>query len=246
MRINIKNFKNVITKATLNFGIETLQLRFSDRIQSNMLNSNGTCVSILNVENNVLDTNEALVFNFSDPANNVIPFIMLYDNEQIDLSLTDLFMKFIDNDQITKVGFCSDAAVRLLGSSDVQNVDWIYEMPINIDLIKKFDKIKKIGARFGKVYFTINDHKLYIETSDKTNRFSNGLKFKLADNIDVSDISIVYGYTDMVNFFHCIEMNLDKNFILKISYDTDQGLGCIYTTSENGEEKYALISRAES
>lgn len=242
MRINIKNFKNVITKATLNFGIETLQLRFSDRIESDMLNGNGTSISILNVQNNVLDTNEELVFNFSDPSNNVIPFITLFDSEQVDLSLTDLFMKFIDGGQITKVGFCSDAAVKRLGSTDVQNVDWFYEMPIDLDLIKKFDKIKKIGSRFGKVYFAVSENKLYLETADKTNRYSNGVKFKLAD-IEMPDMSLAYVYTDMVNFFHCIEMNLDKHFTLKIAYQEDQELGCVYAFSENNEEKYALISR---
>jgi len=243
MQINIKNFKKVITKATLNFSIETLQLRFSDRIESDMLSTNGTTISILNVENNVLDTNEELVFNFSDPSNNVIPFVTLFDNESAQLSLTDLFMKIQDGQQIAKVGFCSDTAVKRLGSTDVQNVDWFYEMEITNDIIRKFDKIKKIGSRFGKVYFSINDNELFLETSDKTNRYSNGVKFKLADGIEIHDISLSYIYTDMVNFFHCIEMNIDKGFKLKLAYDNEQGLGCVYTHSENNEEKYALISR---
>lgn len=242
MQINIKNFKKAITKATLNFSIETLQLRFSDRIESDMLSANGTTISILNIENNVLNTNEELVFNFNDPANNVIPFIMLFDSESVELSLTDLFMKMQDGQQIAKIGFCSDHAVKRLGSNDVQNVNWFYDIDITDDLIKKFEKIKKIGSRFGKVYFYTNENVLYLETSDKTNRYSNGVKFKLAD-IQMDDISLAYVYSDMVNFFHCIEMNLDKGFKLKLAYDNEQGLGCIYAHSEHNEEKYALISR---
>ena len=149
MRINIKNFKDVITKATLNFSIETLQLRFSNRIQSDMIDGNGTSISILDVENNVLDTNEELTFNFGDPANNLIPFIALFDNEEVDLSLTDLFMKFMDGEQITKVAFCSDAVVKRLGTDDVRNVEWFYEMQIDQELLNKFDKIKKIGFKWN-------------------------------------------------------------------------------------------------
>lgn len=242
MRINIKNFKNVVTKATLNFSIETLQLRFSDRIKADMLNGNGTSISILNVENNVLNTNEELVFNFGNPNNNLIPFIALFDNEEVELSLTDLFMTFKDGQQITKVCFCADTAVKRLGTDGVKDVDWFYEMSIDRRLIEQFDKIKKIGSRFGKVYFTVDDNRLFIETADKTNKYSNGVKFKLAD-IEMPNLSLAYVYNDMVNFFHCIEMDLDKNFTFKISYDNEQELGCVYAFSEQNNEKYALISR---
>jgi hypothetical protein len=57
--------------------------------------------------------------------------------------------------------------------------------------------------------------------------YSNGYKVRLADDIDMEDISLAYVYTDVVNLFHCIEMDLEKNFTLKIEYKEDQGLGCI-------------------
>lgn len=242
MKINIKNFKNVVTKATMNFSIETLQLRFNDRIRSDMINGNGTSISILNVENNVLNTTEDLVFNFGDASNNLIPFISLFDSEEVELSITDLFMKFKDGEQIIKVGFCSDAAVKRLGTDDVKDVDWFYEMKIDQTLIDQFEKIKKIGSRFGKVYFSVDNNRIFLETSDKTNRYSNGVKFKLA-NIEMPDLSLAYAFSDIVNLFHVIEMDLEKNFTLKISFDEEQGLGCIYAFSEHGNEKYALISR---
>ena len=54
MKININNFKDVIIKSTMNFSIETLQLRFSDRIQSDMINGNGTSITILDIPNNII------------------------------------------------------------------------------------------------------------------------------------------------------------------------------------------------
>lgn len=244
MKINIKNFKDVITKATMNFGIETLQLRFNEgRIKSDMINGNGTSIAILDVENNVLDTNEELNFNFGDVNNNVIPFIALFDNEEVEISLHDLFMKLKDGPQSTKIGFCADASVKRLGTDDVKDVEWFYNMPIDVTLINQFDKIKKIGSRFGKVYFTVENNKLFIETADRTNMYSNGVKFELADNVNIQDLSLAYVYNDVVNFFHCIQKNLDKGFTIKLSFDTEQQLGCVYAFSEQNNEKYALISR---
>lgn len=245
MQINIKNFKRVVTKGTMNFGIETLQLRFKEgRITANMLSRTGTSIAILNVENNVIDIDEELVWNFSEPAADVIPFLNLIDDERVELRCDDVFMNIIDRgDRIIRITFCSENAVRRLGTDDVQNTEWFFEMPIDIDFIKNFEKIKRIGARFGKVYFSIKNGELVIETADKTNMYSQGYTVPLATGIDMTDVSLAYVYTDVVNFFHCIEMDLEKNFTLKIEYKEEQGLGCIYALSENGEEKYSLISR---
>ncbi len=43
--------------------------------------------------------------------------------------------------------------------------NWFFNEKINDDIINKFNKIKKIAGKFGKIYFTIEDNKLYIETT---------------------------------------------------------------------------------
>ena len=243
MLLNIKNFKDVVKKGTMNYGIETLQLRFGGgRIKSNMLSKTGTSIAILDLENNVIDSDEELVWNFSEPATDLIPYINLIDSEKVKLQLSDFFMNIHDGEMKTRISFCSENAVKRLGSDDIVNENWFFEMPIDINFIRNFEKIKKIGSRFGKVYFAVKDNKMFIETTDKTNMYANVIKFKLSD-LEKHDLSLAYVYTDIVNFFHCIENNLDKNFILKIEYKKDQELGCIYAHSESGDEKYSLISR---
>lgn len=242
MKINIKNFKDVVTKSTLNFGIETLQLRFGDRIKSDMINNSGTSIAIMNLENNVLNTNEELILNFVDPSVNLIPFLSLYDNDEIELSINDVFIKLKDRSQITKISLSAESAIKRLGTDSVKDVEWFYDLKIDEEIINKFSKIKKIGARFRKIYFTVDNKKLYLETTDKTNRYGNGVKFQL-DNIDKDDLVLAYSYNDVVNFFHCIEMSMEKNFNLKFAWDDEQELGCIYAHSENNDEKYSLISR---
>lgn len=241
MKINLTNFEELLRKATINFSIETLQLRFGEKIETNMLSADGNCISILKIPNNVLDTNDELTFNFSDPSNNVMPYIGLFDNEDIDISITDSFMKLADGSQISKISFCSDTVVKLMGTNSVkEDVEWFFETGINEDFMAKFSKIQQIGARFSKVYLDVNDGRVFLETADKTNPYSNGLKFQLADTED-ANLTLCFTFKDMVNLMKIID--LDKEFIAKFTYDKDQELGMIYVFSNDETEKYCLLSR---
>jgi hypothetical protein len=248
MKININNFSKLLRKSTLNYGIESLQLRFSEgRIKCDSINQSGTSISILNVPNDVIDVNDEIIFNFTDPSQQVIPYFKLYAAdgiEDIDIQIEELFLLINDSQhkEYSKITFAVPKSIKRLGTDDVKNVDWFYEVPIDKEMIKKFEKIKAIGSRFGKVYIDLVDTNLYVNTCDKTNRYSAGQKFQIG-TVDMHDLSLAYTYVDAVNFFHCIEMDIEKNFMMKIAYQEDQKLGCVYAYSENGEEKYSLISR---
>ena len=244
MKINLVNLENLLKKATLNFSIETLQLRFSDVIESDMRSNDGNSISLLKVPNNVLDTTEELEFNFSDVAQNVMPFIQLFDSDDIDLDLYEGsagagYMMLIDGRQKSRVSFCYPTVPKRLGTPDVkQDVDWFFEIEIDEDFMKKFEKIKKIGARFGKVYLNVKDKKVYLETADKSNQHSNGLRFHL-DDIDKDDLSICFSYKDMVNLMNVLE--IDKKFKAKFTYSEEQELGMTYVYADDMTEKYSLL-----
>ena len=245
MKINLKNFKEAIVKGTMNFSIETLQLRFGDTIETDANSATGTCISILKINNNVLDIRDEISFNFSDPSQNVVPYIDLFDMEEVDASITDVFLKLINGEQSAKIAYASDSAIKRLGTDDVkQDVEWFFEHSIDDEFMKIFDKIKRIGSRFGKVYVSVNDNRVFLETADKTNRYSNGLRFKLAD-IEKEDINLCFSYKDICNLFHCVELSLEKNFKFKTTYNSEQELGILYAYAEDASEKYAIISQSD-
>lgn len=245
MKINLVNFENVLKKATLNYSIESLQLRFSDVIECDSRSNDGNAISLLKIENNVLSTNEELSFNFTDVAQNVMPFVQLFDNEEIDLDLYEGsagagYMLLIDGRQKSRISFCMPTIPKRLGTPDVkQDVDWFFELAVDDDFMKKFEKIKKIGARFGKVYLNVHDKKVILETADKSNKNSNGLRFRL-DDIEKHDLSLCFSYKDMVNLMNVV--NLEKDVKAKFTYNEDQELGMIYVYSADGTEKFALLS----
>jgi len=244
MKINLENFQNLLKKATLNFSIETLQLRFSDKIETDMRSNDGNSISLLSVPNDVLDTEEELSFNFNDVAQNVMPFIQLFDSNEIDLDLYDGsagagYMVLIDGSQKSRISFCFPTVPKRLGTPDVkQDVDWFFEFEIDEDFMKKFEKIKKIGARFGKVYLNVVEKKVILETADKSNAHSNGLRFELAD-IEKDDLSICFSYKDMVNLMNVLDIS--KGFKAKFTYSEEQELGMTYVYAADMTEKYSLL-----
>jgi hypothetical protein len=211
-----------------------------------MRSGNGNCISILNVENDILDVNtEEFIFNFSDVAQNVIPFIQLFDEEEVEIELTEGarglgYMVLIQGNQRTRISHCFPNIPKRLGTKDVkQDVDWFFNFDIDEEFMSKFEKIKKIGARFGNVYLDVHENEVFLETADKNNTYSNGLKFKL-DDIEKDDLTLCFSYKDMVNLFNVLD--IDKKFNAKFTYDVHNELGMIYVFSEDNSEKYCLLS----
>jgi len=248
MKINLINLENVLKKATVSFSIETLQLRFSNKIETNMRSNDGNTISILSVANNVLDTDEELSFNFSDVAQNVMPFIQLFDNDEIDIDLYEGaagagYMVLKDGRQKSRISFCFPTVPKLLGTNDVkQDVDWFFEIDVNEEFMNKFEKIKKVGSRFGKVYLSVKDKKVLLETADKDNQHSNGLQYHL-DDIDRDDLILCFSYKDMVNLMNILD--IEKSFKAKFTYDVDNELGMMYVYAEDATEKYCLLSKRQ-
>lgn len=245
MKINIVNLEDVLKKATLNFSIETLQLRCSDVIESDMRSNDGNSISLLKVENNVLDTNEEITFNFANVAQNVMPFVQLFDNDEIDIDLHEGsngpgYVILVDGRQKTRLGFCYPTVPNRLGAPDVkQDVEWFFEFDVDEEFMKKFEKIKKVGSRFGKVYLEVKDKKIFLETADKDNQHSNGLKFHL-DDIDKHDLSLCFSFKDMVNLMNVLD--IEKGFKAKFTYENDSELGMVYVYTDDATEKYCLLS----
>jgi len=246
MKINIEEFKTVLKKATINNIIKTVQLKFIDgKITSSMISNDNSSISILNVDNNVLNTTDELDFNFSEPAQEVIPYLNIFDNNEVEIKLYKNKIVLKDINQQTNISFCSPMIITLFGKTDVKkDANWFFETKIDKDFINAFNKIKKIGPKFGRVYFEINNGKFIIETTDKTNEFSNGLKFELANAKKINDICLCFNYNDITSVMNVIN-NEDNKFKIKFTYNEEQELGLLYIYSINKFEKYCLFSIRE-
>jgi hypothetical protein len=118
-------------------------------------------------------------------------------------------------------------------------------LSIDDEFLTTFNKIKKIGNKFGKIYFNINNNTLEIETTDKTNKFSNGLNFTL-QKVKYENLSIIFDYQNLVNLFSILDYD-NFNYTLDFVYLKEKKLGMIICTNndDNNFENYYLMSKID-
>lgn len=240
MRINVDNFKDVLTKATLNFSIQSVKLDIDpQKIKSKMISENSNAIVDLEVENNLMGISEELEFTFSEPAQNLMPFLKLIDDEHADIIIRDNGITLKSGSQKSVIHFCSPQVVSVF-TGQMRDIDFFISLEIDDDFLENFKKLKKIGSRFGKVYFGVEDKKFIMETSDRTNRFSNGLKFNLLDDIDEDDKILRFDFKRMVDLMNVIGSRDDFKF--DFTYVEDQERGMLLAKNNDESEKYLLMS----
>jgi hypothetical protein len=244
MICNVSNFKRLIQKATVNFSIESLQLNLDkDRVKTSMASPGSLVISILNVENDILtDVKGELQFNFNDPANEIVPYLNLIDGEnETVLKVSEEKVSLLTGKQMSHIFFCSPQIVSVLNRTEPKgNFPVFHSFSIDQEFEKVFDKIKKIGARFNKIYFGVDKGTFYIETADKTNRFSNSFRNDLGE-VKYTDVSLCFEYKNVVNLMSIIG---GEEFKVDFYYLPESLLGMLKATNDDGE-CYYLMSQKE-
>jgi len=241
MLMNVEQFKNFVNKATLNYYIDSVQLNYDpdkDVIWSKMISASSEAATILSIPNNIFsDIKEDIQLNFCNPKTELKPFIELIDDEEVMLKLHK--NKVVVNNNL-KLHFDDPSVISVFNSDGpLDDIEYFTEITINNNFINNFKKIKKIGNRFGKVYFTVSDNVLYIETMDKNNSFSNGISFEIG-NVDYKDLSMCFNYNILVNLFNVLGDEYNE-FTLKLAYIEEKEGGMIYVC-RGDQERYFLMS----
>lgn len=249
MLIDISNFKTILKKATLNFSIESVQLVFTkERIKSKMITPASDGIVILDVDNNVLpdmNKNDTIVMNFIEPNSNIVPYLNLIDDgEETKINIHDEKITLIQGKQKSNIFFCSETVVNVFDSDNTRpDVEYFKQLPLDDDFINAFNKIKKIGSKFNKIYFGVSNDKLYIETSDKQNRFSNGLRIDLCD-MKKSDMFMCFDFKNVVNVMSVMNGSSD-DFICHFAYVDEQELGMLFFGKNDETELYYVMSKRD-
>lgn len=249
MNINIVELKKVLKKATLNFSLDSVQLNFTrDKVKSKMVTNANDAIVILDLPNTVIPEvkeHDENSFNFHDPNQSLIPYIgLIEDDQQTNINIQAEKIVLTTGNLKSNIFFCSPAVVAVFNRDNIrQGHDYMAEFQLTDEFIKQFNMIKKIGMRFGKVYFSVIGKKLLMETTDKTNRFSNGLRFDLFD-IEKDDLSLCFDYKNFVNVVSCIDDDYE-NFMFHIIHVPETEMGMIYFNKIDESERYFLMSKQD-
>lgn len=250
MNINIVNFKSVLKKATINFSLDSVQLNFTrDKIKSKMVTTGTDAIVFLDLPNNVIPGIGAHAehqFNFHDPNAALIPYISLIeDDQQTDINILEEKVILTTGNLKSNIFFCSPSVVTVFQRENIRTQgSYMAEFQLDEDFIKQFDMIRKIGVRFNKVYFSVEDKKLLMETTDKTNKFSNGMKFELFDVEEDDDFSLCFDYRNITNVMSVIEDDYES-FTLHLKRVQNE-MGFIFLNKIDNSEKYYLMSKQDN
>jgi hypothetical protein len=243
-KINLVNFKELVMKATLNNSIETLQLNFDDnRIKSKMSSKNSQAITNLNIKNNVIDTDEYVIFNFSDPYTEVLPFIDLIESEEADIKIEEEKIRIISGPNKIDLRLSPESAVKIFTGDDVKiKTPQSVITEVNEDFMEGYEKAKRVAARFKKLYFNVNNNVLSMEASDMTNMFTNRFKYELMETKKMDDFTMCFDFRNFVNLMKVICLD-PSNFEIGFLYVTEREQGMMQAIKSDKSEKYYLMSR---
>lgn len=247
MIFNVKKFNSLLRKATINYSIGTFYCDITkDKITSRMIKPSKDAIVVLEMKNDVfvLDNDETITFNFSEPNVQIVPYLNLIDSEEAELIVRNEKLILKNGKQKSNLFFCDSLIPSKFGASEPKGVVKPF---LSIDMDDEFksnlSKIKKVGNKFGKVYFTLSDKKFLMETTDKTNKFSNGLSFDIAE-IDVSDkFSICFDFSNVSNMFAVLTD--EESYKLEFTYIKEKEMGLLSCIRDDNEERYYLVSKME-
>jgi hypothetical protein len=250
--LHVQNFKTLLKKFTCNNLIEFAQLNFLDGdIQTSIRNMNGDVIVKAKVPNNVIsgiNPNEELTMNFVEIPIRVSPHLDVLDDDATPILISDDRINILSGDshRDSCLTFSDDSVVEdfIMHRDAADGIEPFYSMPVTDHFVDvEFDKIKKVAARFNKVYFTVEDEVLYIETTDKTNLFADSYKVDIESLPGVEDMTICYDLRNISALMQIIEEEENKNFTMMFYWLEESDRGMIYASSEDESEKYFLLSR---
>lgn len=247
MKVNTSELKKLLTKATLNNSIETVQLTFTEdnKVTSSMISSNRDAIVQLNVDNNIIDgIKDEVEFNFRETNTTVIPFLSLLDKDEVDLKITDKMINLSSGNQKMKLKFCVPQVVSKFEGDADSGVEAFYQKELDEEFVNSFNKIKKVGSRFGFVYFTVNKGMLSIETTDKKNSASNGLSLELAKIKGVDDLVLCFEFKNFSNLIALLNGDYE-DFTLSLFYVESHNAGLLKMMKADGSETYYMMSIIE-
>jgi len=235
MQININEFERLLIKGTMNYLMGSIGLNITpERVKCNMVSNDRNALLFLNMKNNLIKgLTEEIDLNFSEPNVKVKKYLDIIEDEEVDLEITNELIR-IDNK--IKINFDHEDCIEKYGfDKPSKELRFFKTHPIDNEFLNNFNKIKKVGNVFGKIYFIVENNQLYIESTDKLNKFSNSVKFPICE-VDYKDISLCFIYKNMVNLMSLI----NEDFSLNVCFVEEMGLGCVGMFKE--DEKYYLMS----
>ncbi|MCK5016217.1 MAG: hypothetical protein KAS32_04015 [Candidatus Peribacteraceae bacterium] len=248
-KVNLPQFQDILRRATINFSIDNVGMSFAgDRFEIGMRSSNA--IVILKGENNVISGishTDTWDMNFSEPNKNVKAYFDLIipdENDEAMIQMKDEKIIVKSGTQKSNLFFCSEHLIsKFMGSGPKTDGEEVYSMDITQEFVDTFNLVKKVAGGFGKIYINVDDGVASIESTDKTNSFSNGMKMAIGES-GFDDVTICFDFKTFNNIMTLIGGDAIE-FKIRVGYIPRSNGGMISFIKNDESEKYFLMSKRE-
>lgn len=265
VKLNVKRFRELVKKATLNNSIGGLQLNFKEnRIRTQLRSDVNDVATRLDLPNDVIELtdNDEITMNFSNVIGELLFKLDIFAEGKDEISVnifdsgtTETYIEFIDEEDGSsgKVNFCKAIALRnFVFNTSLEVDEYFLKNEINKAWLLKLKKIRKGGAQYNKVYMRVHDNIFYFDTGDYTNTGFIGPITVPVMNLPESyrDLCICFDYKNFSNMMEILDDNFEKeepkkmfiNFIY-MELDEEKPNGLIHIATEDETENYYLLNR---
>lgn len=249
-KVNLLEFQDVLRRSTLNFSIDNVGMTFgSDEFKVGMRSANA--IVVLKGANNIISgiaPTDTWDLNFSDPSKNVKAYFdLIIPDEQneavIEMKNEKIVVK--SGGQKSNLFFCSEHLVTKFDREGPRTEgELVFEFDITQEFVDTFNLIKKVAGGFGKIYFNVEDGEVSIESTDKTNSFSNGMKMTIGRS-DYEDVSVCFDFKTFNNVMTLLNGDA-TDFKFRIGYIPQSNGGMSSFVKNDGSEKYFVLSVREN
>lgn len=245
--LRVQGLKDFIHKATLNYSINQLKIRFTDSdVKSSVMGTN--VISVISKENDILtglSKEDEVEFSIMDPMTSIRPILDLISDDEINIDVSDEKIILKKGKFRSSIHFCDPHIIQEMNRSP-KELDINHSMKIDDDIMDSINKIIKtcIKLRFKKIYFGVEKGIFFIETTDRTNKFSNRLKFDL-EKSKSNDFFMCFSNTTISNLVKVMDKEYE-DFTFNFSYLDEHEIGRVSVEKSDGSETYYLMSEKEN
>lgn len=245
--LNVKETKDFLHKGTFNYSIDQIKIRFTkDNAKSSVMGTN--VISIINKDNDILtglSNEDEVEFNIMDPMTNIRPILDLIKDDSVNVDVSDEKIALKKGRFRSNIHFCDPHIIQEMNRKP-KDIDINHTLKLDDENMESIDKIIKtcIKLRFKKIYFGVEKGILFIETTDRTNKFSNKLKFEL-EKSSSSDFVMCFDNKLVSNLVKVMGSDYES-FTFEFSYLEDHEIGRISARKDDDSEIYYLMSEKEN
>lgn len=201
-----------------------------------MISEDSSAVLMLNVDNDIITQADYIDLYFSNVSKNIKPYVDLFSSEEVDLEVKENFVKLKDEEQVSKLHFCSPGTVRSFDGERPSDELFSFEKDL-VDIFPLFQKIKKVANRFNKLYILGEDGKLSFEATDKQIPTSNSVKIDIGNS--EKDIDVKFNFKYINSLLSMIE---PEDYKFKFGFIEEREVGVILFENTDQSESYFITS----